>query len=272
MTNKQEEFRDQKRIAKEMAQQYLGMPVNPNWNDRLEYWNLRKRTMIPRGFMYVFDLKTDRCVLGHGMSFMGYEDNALLTASELLGAVHKNHRELFEFQAYRVHQALFTFTFEQLGFDYYSCGFHAVNDAKGKPWLTYYTSEVFQYDGNNLPCRYLSWCHVLSPYQGEPLYVDIFHRTNTPDKAVMKQVKRELHKIQEDQLEVIGFKEEQLEVLKMLSLGNSVKQVATNLGLSVAAINKRNLAALQVAKEAFPVSKFNYYTDLVKFLVKQGLI
>lgn len=272
MSDKKSEFRNEKRIAKKMAQQLLGEPVNPDWGNRLEYWELRKKANMPRSFMYVFDLKTDRCILSHGMSFMGYDDNGLLTSSQILDAVHEDHRELFEFQAYRVHQALFSLTYDQISFDYYSRGVHAVNDVKGKPWLTTYTSEVFQYDENGIACRYLSWCNVLSPYRGEPLYVNIFHKTNNPDKAIMARIQEQLDKIQEDQLGVIGFTEEHIEVLRLLSLGNSVKEVAEILNLSVAAINKRTLGARKVAKLAFLRTDFRNNSDLVNYLVKQELI
>lgn len=272
MSDKKSDFRNEKRIAKEMAQELLGQPVNPDWGNRLEYWELRKEAILPRSFMYVFDLKTDRCILSHGMSFIGYNDNALLTSSQLLDAVHEDHRELFEFQAYRVHQALFFLNYDQIGFDYYLRGVHAVNDTKGKPWLTTYTSEVFQYDENGIACRYLSWCNVLSPYRGEPLYINFFHRTNNPDKVIMARIQEQLDKIQEDQLGFIGFTEEQIETLKLLSLGNSVKEVAAILDLSVATINKRNLKALKVANLAFPSSKFHNHKDLVYYLVRQELI
>lgn len=256
-----------------MARNYLGDPVHPDWGDRLEYWKFRKRNMDAKQFMYVFDLKEDRCILAHGMSFLGYEDSELITSSQLLNAVYEDHRKLFSFQVYRIHQILFDLNRRRIGYDYNSCGVHAINDANGKTWLVHYTSEIFQYDANGLMRSYLSWCHVICPYRGEPLHVDFYHRHNNPDKKLLRGVLDRLDLIQEDQLrKVIGFTDKQIQVLKSISAGNSIKQVAENFGCSVSNINKHTSAAREKAMIAFPLKVFKNYRELVDYLSSQRLI
>lgn len=260
-----------KKIVK-LLNDTIGNPDYPSINDRMQYWNERKKHLIPRGYMYVFDLKKDRCVLAHGMSFLGFENDQLLLSDQLIEIVHDNHIQLCSYQAYKVHELMLSFRRDVIGFDYFSGGYRAVRDAKGVYWLTYYTSEIFQYDENGLPYSYLTWYHILSPYKGQPMDFQFFHKDGKTNHEPLMKIKSKVRDIRDEQLHYLGFTRTQLDVLNLYSLDKSVKEVAETLMIKKRSVDKHNINIIAVAKKAFPANEFRTYKDVVNYLRMQGLI
>ena len=254
------------------VQAAIGTPTFPDWNDRRQYWVMKKKMAVPRSFQYVFDIKHDCCILAQGMSLLGFEDEQFLTSDQLISIMHDNHKNLFAYQICRVQEAFVTFTQAELGFDYYTAGFRAIRDKDGRYWLTYSISEVFQYDENGVPCRHLTWSLILAPYHGYPFYIEFFHRDGKKSHRPLQEMMKKLRNIKIDQLKILGFTRTQLEVLRNYSDEHSIPRVAELMDVDKRTIEKHNRNIIKLAKQNFPLNQFDNYKDVVNYLVRQGLI
>lgn len=259
-----------KPIMKKINEQ-LGEPVNPSWKEQFAYWKKRIETFVPRGFMYVFDIDKERTILSYGLSSIGYMDNKELTAFDILGLVHENHRLLLSYQVYRIHEVMLELKYKDIGFDYYSAGARAIKDVDGNYWLTYYTSEPFQFDVSGTQVRHLTWFHILSPYKGEPLYLDFFHKDGKKNHAPLSRMQDALDDIREKQLQYLGFTDRHLEIIKHHQVLTPPNEIARLLRISKRTLEGHNRSILRIGKECFPKTKFNNYKDVVAYLTKQDL-
>jgi len=250
----------------------LGPAVYPSWKETRAYWQRRIKGMMPKGFMYVFDVFEDRTILSHGLSCLGYTDNKSFSGLEVLGLVHDNYRELLTYQIYEVHKLLLDLNHNELGMDLYYAGFRAVKDASGQYWLAYQTSEPFRLDKNGRQVSYLSWYHILAPYQGEAMQNFLFAGNRKDRESFLQQMNTRLQKIQAEQLRWLGFTETPLLIMNLYAKGYSKKNILAELNIVDKTLKNHHTSINENAKLNFPVNDFRTVYDVVDYLKKQNLL
>lgn len=272
MAKKVFDFNEHRRKAVEKMKQVLGKPEVPSWENRLSYWKEKSKNMPPRSFMFVYDFALERTVLSRGLSVLGYPDNKELNAFDLIGMIHENHRLLFGIQVYRIHEAMLQFDYEDIGLDYFTSGLRAIKDAHGKYWLAHYTSESFQFDKNGKQVRHLTHFKLLSPYKGEPLYVDFYHRNQKEHHLPLKKIKRILEIIKSEQLTYLEFSKTQQEVIKLHAINCPIEGILETLDIKQTTLNEHHYKILKNGKEKFPINDFRVYKDVVDYIIKHDLV
>jgi len=249
----------------------VGEPVYPAWEDRIKHWEKRVSGMAPKGFMYVFDMRKDRTILCHGMDVLGYDDESM-SSRDLMKFIHENHRKLFLYQTNEVHRILLKVNYRELGLKMYYAGYRVLKDRSGDYWLAYQTSEPFQLDANGINVSYLTWFHILAPYQGEGLQTFMFSGEKKDMTAFYQGMGMKLRKIRAEQLLWLNFDKTPLKIMNMYAKGYSSKEVVKTLGISQKTLYSHHLKINKRARLNFPLNNFRTVHDVIDYLKKQDLL
>ena len=242
----------------------LGEGVYPSWEEKKAYWLNRIKTFVPRGYMYVFDIKKGRTVLSHGLSVLGYSDDKELSMFDITSMTHENQRNILLHLTTKIHHELAKVSSEVLikGGFYYGV-LRAIKDTSDKYWLAYQTSEPFQFDINNSIVSYLSWFHIIGKYKGEPPLTEFFHKEKDKFSTELNKLSNKMIEAKEEILRYMGFTDSHLHIMTLLSKGISIPEIAEIRKRSVKTISNQCTEINAIAKDNFPLDKF---TDVNNFM------
>jgi hypothetical protein len=238
--------------------------------EALEKWKNRLGSIPPKSAIFVFNIKKDRTEFVHGGNVLGYANDKSFTGAELGFFFHDNQRDILLYMMYSLHELIVGFNGYKI--DFYYVSKRAVKDINGKYWYAVQTTEPFQYDENGKLLSYLSWYHILTEYEGEPLEANFHCRNLKGDEKTIEKLEIAFSKIKSEILPTLGFTRMQRQVLKYLAGGCSTKETAEILELSESGVEYHNENILKLGKTLFPINNFKYASDVAFYLRKQNFV
>ena len=197
----------------------LGEGVDPSWEEVLCKWNNMCHYRAPRMFMYIVDLKENKTILSSGLSLLGYRDDRIFTAEEIIQMTHLNQRRLLQYQTLKVYETFFENTELSYKKGTVYCSHRALVDAHGKYWLVHQASTPIQYDANRVMTKYLSTYRIIGEYTGDALETEVY--TNPKYPEAQKELRMLIKKIKANMLEGLGFSKTQEQIIEYLAIENN---------------------------------------------------
>ena len=255
----------------EATRKKLGEPVESFLKKKNEVWHPRIATLPPRHMAYVFDWRADKMVLSHGFDNLGYDSEQTFTNNELMNMYHENQRIIVAYYVAKIHQLMPTFR-NHVDRKNFCLGSLRSRKAKdGTYWLTYITSEPYQFDANGNIVSYFSWEHILSEYRGEPITNDAFHKEGEHEKEV-KKLQNKLDEFIEDTIRYLGFTKLQVDTLLRIATGYTTPEIVSQDMITEGRILDRYREITKAAKNIFPKNSFESIRGVVEYMQKQGIL
>jgi len=256
-----------------LSQELLEAPIRPTWDEIMSKWEKISQSysfFFPRSFVIIHDVKSHQAVFARGLNAIGYKDDYLITAREIVNMTHKNQQAILAYQSSMVHKVFLIEPelIKDQGMIY--CNTRSLKDKSGIDWLVSQTVTPAQYDKNGRMARYLISYRILREYNGEPYLTNIYTR---PECATaQKELRRRLERIRLGMLGGLGFTRRQQEVIEYMGEGFSKAVILETMGINETGLKKHREKILAKGRKLFPINDFKTALDIVKYLKRQGAI